>query len=151
MEGSRPTILILTTRTGGGHLNLAQSLKGVLDSHYNVVIANPQSDSVERNYTQAMRHFTKLLEWQFIISDNALIASCVQHEYSKQYKLLNLNSLLRHMHCYRMHVLEQMRKSENKSHSFFNSQIWEDCIKPGLLRSTLMPILPRRTKSSPRL
>lgn len=78
MVGSRPTILILTTHTGGGHLNLAQSLKGILDSHYDVVIANPQSDSVARNYTLAMRHYKKLLEWQFIISDNALIAFCVQ-------------------------------------------------------------------------
>ena len=78
MKGSRPTILILTTRTGGGHLNLAQSLKDILDTHYNVIIANPQSDSVERNYTLAMRHGTKLLEWQFNISDNAFISYCTQ-------------------------------------------------------------------------
>jgi 1,2-diacylglycerol 3-beta-galactosyltransferase len=78
MKGSRPTILILTTRTGGGHLNLAQALKGILDSHYNVVIVNPQSNSVERNYTLAIRHFTKLLEWQYTLSDNAFTSFCIQ-------------------------------------------------------------------------
>ena len=78
MRASRSTILILTTHTGGGHLNLAQSLESMLGSRHDVVIANPQSDSVERNYTRAMRHCMKLLEWQFIISDNALIAPCVQ-------------------------------------------------------------------------
>ena len=78
MTASKPTILIFTTHTGGGHLNLAQSLQGMLDSHYNVVIANPQSASVERNYTLAIRHFTKLLEWQFTISDNSLISFCIQ-------------------------------------------------------------------------
>jgi hypothetical protein len=30
MQAVKPTILILTTHTGGGHLNLAQSLKGML-------------------------------------------------------------------------------------------------------------------------
>ncbi len=78
MQASKPTILILTTRTGGGHLNLAQSLKGILDAHYDVVIVNPQSDSVERNYTRAMQHSTKLLELQYIISDNILISFCTQ-------------------------------------------------------------------------
>jgi hypothetical protein len=30
MQAVKYTILILTTHTGGGHLNLAQSLKGML-------------------------------------------------------------------------------------------------------------------------
>ncbi len=78
MNVSKPTILILTTHTGGGHLNLAQSLKGMLDPHYNVAIVNPQSESVDRRYTSASRHFVKLLEWQFTLTDNTLGSFCVQ-------------------------------------------------------------------------
>jgi len=78
MTVSKPTILILTTHTGGGHLNLAQSLKGMLDSHYNVAIVNPQSEAVDRRYTSASRHFVKLLEWQFTLTDNTLGSFCVQ-------------------------------------------------------------------------
>ena len=78
MTVSKPTILILTTHTGGGHLNLAQSLKGMLDSHYNVAIVNPQSEAVDRRYTSASRHFVKLLEWQFTLTDNTLGSFCMQ-------------------------------------------------------------------------
>ena len=78
MTVSKPIILILTTHTGGGHLNLAQSLKGMLDSHYNVAIVNPQSEAVDHRYTSASRHFVKLLEWQFTLTDNTLGSFCVQ-------------------------------------------------------------------------
>jgi UDP-N-acetylglucosamine:LPS N-acetylglucosamine transferase len=72
MKASKPTILILTTHTGGGHLNLAQSLKGMLDARYDVAIENPQSEAVDRYYTLASQHFTKLLEWQFTFTDNII-------------------------------------------------------------------------------
>jgi len=75
---SRPTILILTTHTGGGHLNLAQSLKDMLDTHYNVIIVNPQSDAVDRYYTSVSRHFIKLLDWQFTYTDNEIASLCLQ-------------------------------------------------------------------------
>jgi UDP-N-acetylglucosamine:LPS N-acetylglucosamine transferase len=78
MKASKPTILILTTRTGGGHLNLAQSLKDMLDTHYDVAIVNPQSEAVDRYYTLASRHFTKLLEWQFTFTDNRVGSFCLQ-------------------------------------------------------------------------
>jgi UDP-N-acetylglucosamine:LPS N-acetylglucosamine transferase len=78
MKASRPTILILTTHTGGGHLNLAQSLKGMLDTRYHVIIVNPQSEAVDRRYTSASRHFVKLLEWQFILTNNTLGSFCLQ-------------------------------------------------------------------------
>ena len=41
MKASRPTILILTTHLGGGHLNLAQALKDMLGSNSDVVIVDP--------------------------------------------------------------------------------------------------------------
>lgn len=57
MKILRPTILILTTHTGGGHLNLAQSLKDMLGTRYQVAIVDPQRDSVGRWYASVSRHF----------------------------------------------------------------------------------------------
>jgi UDP-N-acetylglucosamine:LPS N-acetylglucosamine transferase len=78
VTASKPTILILTTHTGGGHLNLAQSLKDMLDTHYNVIIENPQPDAVDRYYTSVSRHFIKLLDWQFTYTDNEIASLCLQ-------------------------------------------------------------------------
>ncbi len=70
MNSSRPTILILTTSTGGGHLNLAQSLKDMLEPSYDVVIRNPQTSSSEHFYTTVSRHFVSYLRWQYILTNN---------------------------------------------------------------------------------
>ncbi len=69
MRMTKPTILILTTNTGGGHLNLAQSLQGILETCYDVVVANPQTAMVARSYTFASRHFLPFLHWQYSITD----------------------------------------------------------------------------------
>jgi UDP-N-acetylglucosamine:LPS N-acetylglucosamine transferase len=69
MQTAKPTILILTTHTGGGHLNLAQSLKGLLEEHYEVAIANPQSAMVGDSYTFFIRHFLPFLNWQYSLTD----------------------------------------------------------------------------------
>ena len=79
MRSSRPIILIFTTHTGGGHLNLAQSLKDMLGIRYNVAIVNPQSETVDRYYTSASRHFMKLLDWQFTFTDNEIASFCLQY------------------------------------------------------------------------
>lgn len=73
----KPTILILTTHTGGGHLNLAQALKDMLESTYDVALVDPQPDIVDRYYTVVSRHFLKLWDWQFTSTDNVLAASCL--------------------------------------------------------------------------
>lgn len=52
---------------------------GMLEKHYTVVIANPQSETVDRFYTSASRHFMKLLEWQFTLSDNQIVSFCLQY------------------------------------------------------------------------
>ena len=67
----KQTILILTTHTGGGHLNLAQSLKDSLESYYDVVIVDPQPDIVDWWYATVSRYSVKFLEWQFTLTDNA--------------------------------------------------------------------------------
>ena len=69
------TILILTTHTGGGHVNMAQALWERLGdqcaTRYDVVMADPQSALVEREYALASRRATKFLTWQYAITDNA--------------------------------------------------------------------------------
>ena len=69
MNRAKPTILILTTDTGGGHLNLAQSLQGLLETRYDVVIANPQSAQVASFYAAVSRHFLPFLHWQYRFTD----------------------------------------------------------------------------------
>ena len=67
-----PTILILTTQTGGGHLNLAQALKDMLGTRYEVAIVDGQPDSYGSFITTVSRHFASYLTWQFILTDNEL-------------------------------------------------------------------------------
>jgi UDP-N-acetylglucosamine:LPS N-acetylglucosamine transferase/membrane protein DedA with SNARE-associated domain len=78
MSCNKPTILILISRSGGGHLNLAQALKERLNDEYTVVIVDPQSPRVERGYTLVSRHFVRLLTWQFALTDNKIAAWLLQ-------------------------------------------------------------------------
>ncbi len=79
MSVARPVILILTTRTGGGHLNLAQSLKDMLEPHYDVAIVNPQPGLVDDAwYSMVIRHLPLYLEWQYVLTDNAPAALFLQ-------------------------------------------------------------------------
>ncbi|HEY6542846.1 MAG TPA: glycosyltransferase [Ktedonobacteraceae bacterium] len=75
MQTVSSTILILTTHTGGGHLNMAQALREMLGSQcatrYDVVIADPQSALVDWWYALASRRARKFLRWQYAITDNA--------------------------------------------------------------------------------
>src|ERR1700730_16499632 len=82
MKTVKPTILILTTHTGGGHLNLAQSLKEMLGTkcevQYEVVIDDPQSRMVDRWYALVSRRAVKFLSWQYALTDNAMAALWLQ-------------------------------------------------------------------------
>src|SRR5438132_1329258 len=75
MKASKPTILILTTHTGGGHLNLAQSLKDILGTTCEVAIVDPQPALVDRWYASVSRHSLKFLERQFTFTDNETASS----------------------------------------------------------------------------
>ena len=75
MQTLQPTILILTTHFGGGHLNLAYSLKEMLGSRCNtrcdVVIDDPQSTWRGGLYSLVSRRAVILLSWQYALTDNA--------------------------------------------------------------------------------
>ena len=70
METSRPSILLLTTRTGGGHVNLAQSLKEILSTSYNVEIADPYPDALRDYYTLLSRHLLWAWDLQYRYTNN---------------------------------------------------------------------------------
>ena len=76
---SKPTILILTSHAGGGHMNLAQSLCEMLNDRFNVVIRDPYPESAEEFYATASRRFVQLLKWQYALTNNALTAFVFQY------------------------------------------------------------------------
>lgn len=59
-------------------MNLAQSLKEMLETRYEVVIADPQSKLVEGWYALTSRHALKFLSWQYALTNNALTALWLQ-------------------------------------------------------------------------
>ncbi len=77
-QRAKPTILILTTHTGGGHINLAQSLKEMLEADYDITIADPQDPGVGRSYVWLSRHFRQFLTWQYTLTDNMPVALWLQ-------------------------------------------------------------------------
>ena len=91
MKASKPTILILTTHTGGGHLNLAQSLKDILGTTCEVAIVDPQPVLVDRWYASVSRHSLKFLERQFTFTNNETASSGL-------HRVLTLLSF-RRLHC----------------------------------------------------
>lgn len=71
---SKPIILILTTHLGGGHFNLAQSLRGLLEPSYEVIIRDPQPPGTARFYAFTSRHLVGYLTGGYILTDHTLPA-----------------------------------------------------------------------------
>ncbi|HEV2581689.1 MAG TPA: glycosyltransferase [Ktedonobacteraceae bacterium] len=98
---ARPTILILTTHTGGGHLNLARSLRDMLEPDYDVVIANPQPGIFGPAYTAQSRHAPKLIELQHTLTDSARAAFL----YHRLLALFSSGHILALLERYRPHLV----------------------------------------------
>ncbi len=96
MTISKPTILILTTHTGGGHLNLAQSLKDMLSTDYSVVIMDPQPALSGHIYASVSRHWVNLLAWQYACTDNE-IASFLLHSLLTPLTLGRIRNIIEHI------------------------------------------------------
>ncbi len=77
MKTSRPHILIVTTHTGGGHINLAQSLREVLSENYTVDIRDPYPDMLHDYYSLLSRHFLGFWDLQYALTDNEIGARLV--------------------------------------------------------------------------
>ena len=70
MLKTRPKILIVTSRTGGGHMSLALALKEALSANYEIDIADPHPSIIRRYYTWVGRHFLGLWGLGYRSSNN---------------------------------------------------------------------------------
>jgi UDP-N-acetylglucosamine:LPS N-acetylglucosamine transferase len=70
MTTPRPKILILTSSTGGGHMNLAQALKDTLSAKYEVHIVDAHPGFLHHYYSLVSRHFLGLWDLEYRFTDN---------------------------------------------------------------------------------
>jgi UDP-N-acetylglucosamine:LPS N-acetylglucosamine transferase len=70
-------ILIITSRTGGGHMNLAQSLKEMLGARFTIDIVDPFPGIVDQYYASLSRSFLKLWDLQYRYTDNQPASLCL--------------------------------------------------------------------------
>lgn len=63
-------VLILTSRTGGGHVSLAEALRDELVAGHDVEIADPQPKVVHRHYRLASRHANWLWAAEYRLIDS---------------------------------------------------------------------------------
>ncbi len=59
-------------------MNLAQSLKEMLEADYDITIVDPQDPGVGCSYVWMSRHFRQFLTWQYTLTDNAPVALWLQ-------------------------------------------------------------------------
>ena len=69
MKAFKPKILILTSHTGGGHINQAQSLKERLMANYDIEIVDPHPKFIHRHYTLLSRHFMNIWDLEYTFFD----------------------------------------------------------------------------------
>jgi len=62
-------ILILTSKTGGGHISLAEALRGRLEPEYTIEIVDPQSRFFHWHYRMVSRYALWLWAVDFRLSD----------------------------------------------------------------------------------
>jgi len=65
------TILILTSKTGGGHVSIAEALRDQLAQNYQVEILDPQAGFVHWHYRMVSRYALWLWSAEFRITDTA--------------------------------------------------------------------------------
>lgn len=71
-EGKKPKILIFTSKTGGGHISLAEALRDRLQDRYEVEMSDPQPRFVHWHYRLVSRHALWLWATEFRLSDHPL-------------------------------------------------------------------------------
>ncbi len=79
MQAAKPVILILTSHTGGGHMNLSQSLKEILGTNYTCIISDPLPKVIDRWYAAASRSDVHFLARQFKYTDTPFVSWCVHN------------------------------------------------------------------------
>ena len=62
-------ILIFVSRTGGGHISLAEALRDMLADRYDVTLVDPQPSIIHWHYRTVSRHALWMWEAEFKLSD----------------------------------------------------------------------------------
>lgn len=70
MSQSKPTIMLVTSATGGGHISLARALQEQLAGEYETRIVDPHPHFVHRYYTWAGRRSSRFYGASYKFSDN---------------------------------------------------------------------------------
>ncbi len=70
MKTLKPNILLITSRTGGGHLSISRALADMLGDHYETTIVDPNPGIIRHYYTWVGRHFLSLWGLGYRSSDN---------------------------------------------------------------------------------
>jgi UDP-N-acetylglucosamine:LPS N-acetylglucosamine transferase len=69
-EGQKPKILIFTSKTGGGHISLAEALRDRLQDHYQIEMIDPQPRVIHWHYRLVSRHALWLWATEFRLSNH---------------------------------------------------------------------------------
>lgn len=64
-----PSVLILTTTTGGGHVSLAEALRDLLEPYADVEVADPFPDIASAHYRFVSRHAPRLWAAEYALTD----------------------------------------------------------------------------------
>ncbi len=73
------TVLILTSKTGGGHVSIAEALRDQLEQNYQVEILDPQAGFVHWHYRMVSRYALWLWSAEFRMTDTAQRALFAHH------------------------------------------------------------------------
>lgn len=88
-------ILIFASRTGGGHISLAEAIRDQAQKKYEVEIIDPQPGIVHLHYRTVSRHALWLWEAEFKLSDGTKRAR-VAHEVAKNTLVIPIARAIRH-------------------------------------------------------
>ena len=91
-------ILMLTTRTGGGHVNLARSLTEALGDAYRVEVVDPYWNVVHTGYAQWSRYDTRFWGLMYRLSDHRA-TSLVAHTLLTRLIQRRLTAILARSDC----------------------------------------------------
>ncbi len=80
--GKQSKILIFTSKTGGGHISLAEALRDRLEDRYEIQTLDPQPSIVHMHYRLVSRHALWLWATEFGLSDTPLRSRMAHGSYT---------------------------------------------------------------------
>lgn len=94
-EINKPKILIFISKTGGGHISLAEALRDLLDNRFSITMADPQPSAIHFHYRIVSRHALWLWAAEFRLSNTPTRARAAHRLYTTLF-LRNVAKVLNH-------------------------------------------------------